>query len=250
MTKRNEIPSKITDAEQDWRLYCIAHVEDANPANAHKGDIVKVIFPRFLYKEREISIGLPNVCALYLDFSFKLFNQATDIRNKAVLKTKNGRIPDKLAFDYFEKIATSIILAFCAIETFANNEIPDAHIHYKKWKKLYLAENKITIQRHESTDIKIGTILPESKNIESPKGKEVWENYIMLKNFRDRIVHQKSTDQIALINNPPSIWQNLFSPDLPCFPKIALDLISYFHKANPENIPRWLILINQIHCRK
>ena len=118
-------------------------------------------------------------------------------------------------------------------------EIPDDHYHYKKRKKIFLAEAKNTIERWESTEVKIGEILPEILKIESPKGKREWEEYKKLKDIRDRIIHLKSVDQKVVKDGPDSIWKILFDEEVPNYPGIAKNLIAYFYEKKPELKPRW-----------
>ena len=152
----------------DWRLYAAEPILSATGMDIKKGDIIEVIVPPFEYRNQIISFGLPNACALYLGYAFRLSKEAIKILSKISKRIKNKRVPDKLAFTYFERIMGAVFFAYSSIEAFANMQIPDDHYHYKKRKKIFLAEAKNTIERWESTEVKIGEILPESLKIESP----------------------------------------------------------------------------------
>lgn len=228
-----------TIKKPDWRLHIAEPVISATGGIAKKGDVVKVIVPPFKFRNRIISFGLPNACALYLGNAFKLYKQTMDIRIEAANRIRNNRIPDNLAFAYFEKIMGAVLFAYSSIEAFANTEVPDDYYHYKKRKKLFLAEAKKTIERWEPIEVKIGEILPEILKIESPKGKKEWQGYRKLKDVRDRIVHLKSVDQSVVKDGPDSIWKILFDEKVPNYPEIAKNLIAYFYEKKPEAKPRW-----------
>lgn len=225
----------------DWRLHVAIPGKRKAGGLFQKEDdvIIKGILPPFIFNKIKISFGLPNACALYIGNAYKLYKQALDIRCQALNKIKFDRIPDNLAFAYFEKMMGSVLFAYSSIEAFANYEIPDDHYHYKQKKILFLAESKKTVERWEPLEIKLCDILPEVLKIKSPKGEKEWQDYKGLKDIRDRIVHLKTIDQQAKHGEPNTIWEILFKPDVPNCPNIAKNLISYFYKNNEEKKPRW-----------
>lgn len=223
----------------DWRLHIVEPIERATGMNIKKGDVICAIVPPFKYQNQIISFGLPNACALYLGNSYRLYKQAIKILAQNNRKIRKKRIPNKLAFSYFEKIMGAIFFAYSSIEAFANTEIPDNHYHYKRRKKIFLAESKNTIERWESTEVKLGDILPTVWKIESPKGKPEWEEYKGLKKVRDRIIHLKSVDQNVVKDGPDSIWKILYNEKVSNYPGIAKNLIAYFYEKKPELKPRW-----------
>jgi hypothetical protein len=223
----------------DWRLHVAEPVLSVTGNIAKKDIFVKALVPSFEFKNRKISFGLPNACALYLGNAFKLYKQAMDLRDQSINEIINTRIPEYLAFAYFEKIMGSVLFAYSSIETFANTEVPDNYYHYKKRKQLFLAEAKNTIERWEPLEVKIAEILPEVLNIESPKGKKEWQRYKELKKVRNRIVHLKSVDQNVKADGQDSIWKILFKEKVLNYPLIAKNLIEYFFQKEGEAKPHW-----------
>lgn len=232
----------------DWRLYCAIPGKTKGRFTQEEIDvIIKGILPPFNYGQNRISFGLPNASALFIGNAYKLYRMAKEIKQKAIKKLKYERLPDNLVFSFYEKLMGSILFSFCSIEAFANLLIPDDHYHYKQKEKIYFAESKNTIERWEPIEIKLCEIIPEVYKIDSPKGYKVWQDYKILKNIRDRIVHLKTIDQQAGRHAQESIWEVLFKEDNICYPEVAKNLIGYYINKKDEikfpwfsNIPNYL----------
>jgi hypothetical protein len=231
----------MTEAEkEDWRLQGVVTVLDVPPnarITTRPGNALKICFP----VEKDggiIAVGLPNASALYLDYAYRLHGQAIDLYREAEEKVSKSYVPDKLAFAFFQKIMGAIVFSFSAIETFANAEIPDDHMHFRKWREIYIARSKTTIERWEPLDAKLGEIIPEILKIPSPKSTKTWQDYTRVKDLRDRVVHLKTEDQKALATNPNSIWRQMWTPSVECFAITAKGIIGdyYTRCAKP---PRW-----------
>ena len=65
----------------------------------------------------------------------------------------------------------SIIFAYTAIEAFANEEIPEDYIYKAETRssEILIAYQKDSIERRISLDEKLGSILPKTKNLPTPK---------------------------------------------------------------------------------
>lgn len=219
----------------------VLNVPPNTQIKTQRGDVLKVCFT----PEKGgaiIGVGLPNASALYLDYSHRLHHQALDLYREAERKTSHNYIPDKLSFPFFQKIMGAIIFAFSAIETFANAEIPDDHMHFRKWKDIYVAESKSTIERWKSLDVKLGEIIPEVLKVPSPKGTHIWQDYMRIKDLRDRVVHLKTEDQRAHTTNPNSIWTQLWTPAVECFAATAKEIIGHYY-SKVDKPPRWFTKI-------
>ena len=231
----------MNDAEkEDWRLQGVTTVLDVPPnieIKAQRGDALKVCFTT--EKAGTITaVGLPNASALYLDYSHRLHHQSLNLYQEAQRRISRNYIPDKLSFAFFQKMMGAIVFAFSAIETFANAEIPDDHMHYRKWRDIFIARSKPTIERWEPLDAKLGEIIPEVLKVPSPKGTQTWQDYIRLKDLRDRVVHLKTEDQRALATNLNSIWKQLWTPSAECFATTAKEIIGYYYNK-VDKPPRW-----------
>ena len=238
MTKEYKIKN------EDWRLQGVTTIKKPSRGmKAEPGDVIKVC-ALTTYKENEIALGIPRAVALFLDIAFISFKDIAEMREAAVAKRDKCYIPDASAFSYFERVMTSIIFSYTALESFANEEIPEGYIHHQKTRGIFAALFKPTIERRVDLDTKLGDILPQVTQIISPKGTSLWTDYLRLKEDRNRIIHLKSHDRRAPYQGPPSIWERFFSPDLPHYPEIAKNMIAYFQKDRDESrVPRWFKLL-------
>jgi hypothetical protein len=140
---------------------------------------------------------------------------------------------------------TTIVFSHTALGSFANEEIPRDYIHHHKIRKLFAALTKNSIERQINLDTKLGDILPKAMKVETPKGTAVWADYRRLKDDRDRIIHLKTCDREALHQGPTSIWEHLFSPDIPKYPVIAKAMITHSQiRRDEKTIPRWFKLMS------
>ena len=154
-----------------------------------------------LNKKKNIVVPVPNATAIFLNASARSYNEAKKLRKNSnidsSIKKQVQFESDSASFDYIERMIESVIMAFTALEAFANEMIPDDfeyHVH-KKSKTILEIYNKAKIERNISLDEKLSTILPEVFGIESPKGSnKAWENFKSLKKIRDRIIYMKHSD--------------------------------------------------------
>ena len=176
----------------------------------------------------------PSAPALYLNQSFSFLKRSRDIFPAIKLNISNSvNHKNTLLFDYFELMMGSIIFAFMAIDSFANDEVPDDYQYLRisskggKSKKL----GKDDIERRIPLDDKLDLILPEILQKDSPKGTKNWEDYIALKLLRHDIVHLKSLDRISSNPKemyPESIWAKLLSPTQLDYGLVAKNMILHF----------------------
>lgn len=193
--------------------------------------------------DREIRIGDPSAPALFLNQAHKSHQEAMKIHPFILEKWPPDidEEPTVMAYDYLEYTMSSVIYSHTAIESFANETIPEK-IQYKEERNSGLAvvRDKEWVERNKSLTDKLGDILPRELEIESPRGLQVWEGYVELRRFRDRIIHMKSSDRETAKNEilfPESIWSDLTNPEIPDFPLIAKSIISYFLRNNE---PHWI----------
>ena len=176
----------------------------------------------------------PCASALYLNQSFSFLKRS---REKFPLLTLNFSTShnqkDTQLFDYFEHVMGSIVFAFMAIESFANDEIPDDYQYLRISSKDGKSEKlgKDGMERIIPLDEKLDLILPEILQKGSPKGTKNWEDYIGLKRLRHDIVHLKSLDRISSNPKemyPDSIWAKLLSPTPLDYGLVAKNMILHF----------------------
>lgn len=188
--------------------------------------------------KRTIGIGDPSAPALFLNQSYKAYELSQ--KNHPLLIENPDALGDDLSafvYDYLEQIMASIIFAYTAIEAFANEEIPEDYIYEaeRRSSEILIAYKKDSIERQISLDEKIGSILPKTKNLPTPKGLKIWADYVELKRLRDRIVHLKSKDRLRSKANdlyPDSIWSQLLNPKQLHYPLAAKKMMLHFVKKD------------------
>lgn len=185
---------------------------------------------------------MPNASALLLNSSASAFDLAQDIRKQSGIDTTLHREvnfqSDKDAFDYIEKMIESIILAFTAIEAFANEAIPIDYVHARHLKSSIVLEgsSKETIERHLSLDEKLANVLPQIFGCTSPKGGRSWSGYVALKGVRDRIIHMKTEDRRSSGPEVNTVWKAIIITSAPHI--AAKSIIDYFVYQIKER-PLW-----------
>ena len=197
------------------------------------------------YLKGSIWLGVPNTTALFLNLSHELYESAKKIFESLPIERKSKKIQslksDKEIFDYFEKLFGSIAFAFTAIESFANEYIPDDYVHVRE--KSYRSKeslDKSQIERRLSLNEKLLNILPKIFNVQFSKQKKIWHEYKKLENRRDRIIHMKSADRKSTTKDKETIWNTLITEQIFNGQKIAKDIIGYFIESlQPEKQPRW-----------
>jgi hypothetical protein len=194
----------------------------------------------------EICIGDPSASALFLNIAYRARQRAISVHPFLVDcdDIKHRQLTTNV-YDCLEEIITSIIFSYAALEAFANEEIPAGYVDQVEeklgsglWK--VRQHNQEAIERHASLTEKLSRILPELKQVTSPKGMHIGEGYVDLRRLRDRVVHLKSSDRQrfnAHNRHPESIWTDLLDPKLRDFPDVAKQLVLYFKKGEHSH---WL----------
>ncbi|NQX38506.1 hypothetical protein SAMN05421820_101530 [Pedobacter steynii] len=188
-----------------------------------------------LTKDSGISFFTPNGVAMFLNKARKEYSVAESIYCTLIkAKLKPGLIyvikPEELCqlYDYFESVQSCIIMIYSAIEAICNVAIPEDYtITKKNGKGITEIWDKTAIEKWMPTEEKVGKVLPEILNVESPKTLPFWENFKKLKEIRDKIIHQKQS--IGKPNEIESAFLNILLEES-IFNKIKAgsDLIEYY----------------------
>lgn len=195
------------------------------------------------------NFGIPNMTALFIDFSYKLWEESSKYLQGSDFEDMVSRhVPENTAypkvhadlFDFMEKRMGAIVFAYSALEAFANEYIPDDYVFEKERQDSKCTEKytKEQIENFLSLDVKLGEILPDILGVKSPKGKSVWSGYKQLKRLRDRIIHLKSKDRKSAEIDAPTIWKELLNAKYPNFALEAKNMIGHFLEKQEEK-PRW-----------
>jgi hypothetical protein len=154
----------------------------------------------FDIKNCEISFAAPNNVSIFASIAHKELQQSKTLYGNIIKKNlkKGGRLEIKgkdltRFYNYLEHVQMSIIAIYTAIESFANLAIPKdfekSVLNTKGIKEIW---DKKAIERHWKTSDKIGDILPEVLQSESPKTLSDWSNFKSLESIRNDIIHQKT----------------------------------------------------------
>lgn len=231
----------------DWRLQTTAFLdrEWTSPwtgMTSPKCSRLTVVSVIQLTKKKQLTLPIPNATASMLNASAIAYNNAKKLRAESEIdKTLKNDVTfrtEKDAIDYVERMIEAIILAFSAVEAFANESIPVDYIYKKHSKNAIEAENvnKQEIERYSSTDEKLSQILPSVFNCKSPKGSISWDGYKQLKRVRDRIIHMKTEDRKSSGAELDTIWKAIVLSPVPHL--TAKAVIDHFVKHMPKK-PNW-----------
>jgi hypothetical protein len=233
--------------DSDWRINLVTTLtEDTvlpwNDQFIPKGTALTTVSVVSLNKKKHLNIPVPNATAICLKISHQRYNEAREIRensriDKSLKKTVTFN-SDSDAICYIELMFESIIMAFTALEAFANEYIPEDYEIWEKKKNDIILEkkDKKDIERFSSTMDKFHRILPDVLGIDSPKGTKCWQNLVALKKIRDRVIHMKTDDRLSSGPEKSTIWNSIFRLEQPH--KQAFSVVKYFVDSTKDK-PRW-----------
>lgn len=196
-----------------------------------------------------LGFPLPNMTALFLDQAYTTWVESElFLRKEKFLESPSqamapGTIHPKdesVFFDLLQKRMVAIVFAYTALESFANESIPDDHIFRKEREDRKCIEEYTKAQAEVlSLDTKLDAVLPPIFSIKSPKGTHTWNRYKLIKKLRDRIIHLKSKDRLSTTNpNEETIWKELLNKSNPNVALEAKAIIGYY-LTNISEKPRW-----------
>lgn len=237
--------------DRDWRLGAITVLSKdwRSPFSGilHKAGtpVVKTTFVKF--DGTQLAMPFPNASALFLGLSCKMYEKAQSHLDKLGISASpqsEVRSEDEAQFfSALESLMASIVFAHTALESYANEVIPEDYVYKAPREDSRCTElyNKEQVERFLSLDVKLDKILPEVLGTDSPKGSTLWQRYVTLKRLRDRVIHMKETDREGTKHGQrptfDDVWNELFVRCTENMALIAKDMIAYFAKETP---PRWL----------
>src|SRR6266567_4641980 len=194
--------------------------------------------------ERVLSFPLPNVTSMCLDVAYTTWVESQHfLRDENVLEFPENHAPegtirpkeDYIFFDLLQKRMIAIVFAYTALESFANESIPDHFVFrrksdHKKFTEEYTKEQAELL----SLDIKLHEVLPTIFNLRSPKGGTIWHRYLFLKILRDKVIHMKSKDRRSAIIGEENIWKELLDKSYPNVAIEAKAIIGYYLNSLDE----------------
>ncbi|MFH4870266.1 hypothetical protein [Vibrio diabolicus] len=194
-----------------------------------------------LTKKKSLSYFVPNNIALLLSTSRSALEDAEKLYHQTLLERGGSEDKTKLAelwnncflvSNYIEKIQTSIVFAYTALEAFANISVPDGYIYTTEKNNKGIKEqfDREALERWLSLKDKLDLVLPKIYNCDKASKQGFWGHFLLLEDFRNKIIHQKSIEST-------SFYYEYFKPSIFKVLRVAETLICYFHDANAVNRP-------------
>lgn len=223
--------------------------ELANGQVMKAGETIQLMGSALYDGKNIIAFPIPSMTALFLAQAYDDWISSqhflTDEKFSEILTPENSKIKiispkeDFIFFTLLQSRMVAIVFSYTALESFANENIPDKYVFRRKRddNKCIEEYNKQQTERL-SLDIKLHEVLPEILKITSPKQTKIWTKYMLLKGLRDRIIHMKSRDKETFEPNDKTIWNELLNSDHPNFALEVKDIIGYFLEKSPTK-PRW-----------
>ena len=202
------------------------------------GEPVRVMLPTNVFGKK-INLPVPNASAILFNLSSKQWEQSQELRQNMKKKADALYEQPSLSMDFFESVMSSAVLAFASLESFANQLIPPNTEYHerRKRKKVICVKSKPTIERWNSTEDKLGTILPDILSFDSPKGTTIWNDFRTLKATRDRVIHFKTEDQTPNVDDE-HLWAIWANDSCPNYPEISYAMVNYVCSRIPK-APLW-----------
>lgn len=230
----------MTELTNDWRMHNFTHLAKdwISPWTGQfvpKGSQVTISSIVKLAGKKHLTIAIPNATALCLNASMRSWVEATEIRNSSgidkTLKSEVTFPSHASSYDYIERVMESVVMAFMALEAFANEAIPDDYDYHVNKRSAVIIEvmGKNDIERYLSLDEKLSRVLPQALGIKSPKGSRCWNGFSNLNRIRDRIIHMKKADRKSSGPEVSTLWGALFKIEPPY--SNAKSVIDYYVKA-------------------
>lgn len=236
----------VTTLAKDW-ISPVTGILHKKGAQAKYSAIVN-------FKNKKLLFGVPNITALFIDFSYVLWMESQiGLKDENFIEPESNHVLDNtihakedyIIFDLLQKKMASIVFAYTALESFANEYIPENFIfeRVKDDKKCTEKYDKQQVEHFLSLEVKLNEILPGIFNVEPLKQSTHWNNYDYLKKLRDRIVHCKSNDRLGgTEKDNGTIWNDLMNVKLKNPSLEAIKIINYYITALEETKkPRWFM---------
>lgn len=227
--------------EADWRCRIVVRVAEATTVPG-LGDLPAGAVAKGMgiidYQSGQLAFTLPNPTALFLNLSKKHYDEALTVAQDFSVAPTLQKQGDEASFAYLENIMASVVFAYTALESFANEEIPDDFTYSVDKTKSTEVYNKAQIERFLSMEVKLGEILPAVCGVPSPKGVKIWQDYVALESLRHSIVHMKEADREHVGYSSQSVWSRLIKEPVPYAVPVAKGMIDHFYRPRSPK-PHW-----------
>ena len=152
-------------------------------------------------------------------------------------------------FDMLEEDMQSIIMAYTAIEAFANATVQPEDEIYIPGESGIIAE-RLPYEKfmYMSLEKKLDRVLPEKLKL-PPINKngedDTWQDYKELEDLRNAVIHMKGEGRRSnVIEKPAVIWKRIYEAGVkwktPAYMR-AFFLIKYFSRDKSGEYPNWIV---------
>ncbi len=205
-----------------------------------------------------VTFATPSASALALRTAVESGQRATALRQSLKWSDVNtpfgtakhiGQGQHNELFDCLEESMVCASFSYLALEVFCNEKIaehPEDLVEIKvrtKHGKAKIKKPAKSLEDRISTEEKLGTVLPQLVDVDSPKGTRVWEDLRVLQRTRNDIIHLK-----AITTNPsvwkrselpkPTVFYRFLTQDVLLLPTASIRMMLYF--VEHSSIPEWL----------
>lgn len=201
-----------------------------------------------------INFPVPNASALMLNGAKKAYEAARRLEQERFTAETDGL--DELGvsdiiFDMLEEDMKSIIMAYTAIEAFANEVVhPEDEIYIKEGKgSTILTPLHYEEFRRMALEDKLLQVLPEKLKV-SPIAKSdstnTWQSYKELEKLRNEIIHMAGDDRQSNVTEKQSnrIWGRVYEAGMkwrtPAYMR-AFCILRYFSRDASGGYPNWIV---------
>lgn len=205
--------------EPDWRLHGAEAGEVGSDGTFQIGSsgnsTLVLVDPVPLSDGRTLALPIPNATAMLLHASQRAYDDAQKLLGEGLQRINPSDIvkmrTSAKAVDLVEQLTLSVFAAYTSLECFANEWVPERATYPKKNRiGATTTLGKEEIERQLSLKVKLDTVLPAAFQIESPKGKSIWEAFVKLESARHRVVHMKQADRESSEAGTDTVWKMLF----------------------------------------
>jgi hypothetical protein len=192
-----------------------------------------------------LQLGAPNVTAMFLDMAAILDSQEANLHCDALAIASGSVTPsdERRIFDGIERRMAALVFSFTALESFANEIIEEAYgvrqFRYEPTLKggVSVSYDLEHVEYKLQLDEKPGVIVPAALSVKSAKGHSEWNQFVRLRDLRNRVVHSKGRDRGP--SRDKTLSRELLSDKSSDFALQAYELMAFYYEQIPAVAPRW-----------
>ncbi len=219
----------------DWKCQAVSLVEKIWWKKVEEWTYSVVVW-NFNLKWNNISMDMPNFCALYLDMANRLYNNSN-----WYLTFKNFQkwrpVNHKELFSFIQDRISNIIFSFTWFEAFLNENIWSIENYNKDYKYRYKDKDWNQTEKWIKKIIDLFSINQKVNVIysfyEIKENKDINNKIKKISELRKRLIHFKRKDTIESIEW--TIFNDLLDKDFINYAILVYEIIDYFIKNSNKN---------------